>query len=92
MEEPMPGEDRTLFAEDSAAHQVAASLGFVLTRKFRGIEITDDAALKAAGFTSTRPKPDYAAISKALDAGKDVPGARWRGQEYLLRPAGGAEC
>jgi hypothetical protein len=84
-------DDRTPFEEDTAAHQVARSLGFTLERKFRAIEITDEAALKAAGFTSSKPKPDYGAISKALDAGVPVPGARWRSMEYVLRPAGGGQ-
>lgn len=78
--------DRSLFAEDTAAHRVAASLGFALVRRFRSIEVTDEKALTAAGFV--KPKPDYGRIAAALDAGREVPGAQWGGREYVLKPQG----
>jgi hypothetical protein len=87
---PLELEERSPFAEDTAAHKVARSLGFDLVRKFRGIDVYDPAALKAAGFTISKPSPDYARIAQALDAGTAVPGARFRGTEYVLRPLGGA--
>lgn len=82
--------DRTVFEEDVAAHQVAAALGFELQRRYRKIEITDEKAVAAAGFTSSKPKPDYGKISAALDAGCEVPGARFVTTEYVLRPKVGA--
>lgn len=80
-------ETRSLFAEDTAAHQVAASLGFSLVRRYRAIEITDEKLVIAAGYAITKPKPDFAKIAAALDEGLFVPGAQWRGMEYVLRPA-----
>lgn len=82
-------EPRSAFAEDTAAHQCAAALGFQLTRRYRAIEVTDEAALQSAGFVTTKPRPDYARIARALDAGERVPGAEFRSREYVLRPAGG---
>jgi len=76
-------QDRSLLQEDSAAHQVAERLGFDLVRRFRSIDIYDEAAIKAGGFLISKPKPDYARIAKALDAGEEVAGARWKnGTEY----------
>lgn len=81
---------RSPFAEDQAAHQVARSLGFELVRRYRAIDVYDEAALKAAGFTSTKPRPDFGRISEALDAGVEVPGARFRYcTEYVMRAIGG---
>jgi len=77
--------DRSPFQEDTAAHKVAASLGFDLVRRYRAIDILDESALPAE-FKSAKPKPDFARISKALDEGREVPGARWRTMEYVLRP------
>lgn len=84
-------EDRSLFDEDVAAHKLAASLGFILERRYRRIEITDEQAVLAAGYGSAKPRPDFGRISQALDAGLSVEGARWRGMEYVLRPVGVAE-
>jgi hypothetical protein len=70
------------FGEDSAVCALAESLGLVLSRR-DGIEITDEAAIKAAGLM--RQTPDYAAIRKALRDGAEVPGARAGGVEYVLR-------
>lgn len=78
--------ERTPLAEDTAAHQVAAALGFQLVRRYQAIDVYDEKALEAAGFTSTKPKPDFARISKALNAGEAVEGARFRTMEYVLRP------
>ena len=84
--------DRSLFAEDTAAHQVAAALGFELQRRYRKIEISDERAVLAAGYVSKKPKPDYGAISAALDAGLEVPGARFGECEYVLRPRAEEPC
>lgn len=75
----------TPLQEDSAAHQMARSLGFELVRKYRAIEIVDEKAVAAAGFVSKKPKLDFGRIAEALDAGEPVPGARWRGMEFVLR-------
>lgn len=77
---------RTLFEEDTAAHKVAASLGFQLVRRYRAIDV-DETELPAE-FKSSKPKPDFAKISRALDEGREVPGARWRSMEFILRPQG----
>jgi hypothetical protein len=80
---------RSPLSEDSAAHQVAESLGFEVVRSYRGIEIYDERALIAAGLTVTKPKLDYSRIGKMLEAGIPVEGARWRGFEYVLRGSEG---
>jgi hypothetical protein len=77
--------------ENSTAHRIAAASGFEYVREYRKIEVTDLAALKAAGFTVSKPKPDYARIVEALDEGREVPGCTLAGVEYVLRPRGGAE-
>lgn len=82
----MNTEMRSPFAEDAAAHQVAAALGFELERRYRKIEITDERAVLAAGYVSKKPKPDYAAISAALDEGREVPGAKFAECQYVLKP------
>ena len=78
--------ERSAFEEDTAAHRVAAALGFTLARRYQAIDIFDEAALKAAGWMITKPKPDFARIADALREGKEVPGARFRSMEYILRP------
>lgn len=70
------------FPEDSAVCRLAESLGLVLSR-YDAIEVTDLAALKAAGLMVS--KPDYGAIRKALRDGVEVPGAKLKGVEYILR-------
>lgn len=70
------------FEEDDAVCRVAESLGLELSR-YDAIEITDEAAIAAAGMTCQ--KPDYSRIRKALRDGVDVPGVRVRGVEYILR-------
>jgi hypothetical protein len=72
------------FLEDAAVCRLAENLGLVLSR-YDAIEITDEKAIAAAGMTCQ--KPDYSRIRKALRDGVDVPGARVRGVEYILRPA-----
>jgi hypothetical protein len=79
------------FEEDTHAHQVAKSLGFTLARRYQAIDVYDEAALKLAGWMITRPKPDFARIAEALRDGVEVPGARFRCMEYVLRPVGGVE-
>lgn len=81
--------ERTPFQEDTAAHKVAASLGFTLVRRYRAIDVYDADALSSAGYTVTKTAPDFGRISKALDAGERVEGARFRCTEYVLRPSGG---
>jgi len=61
------------FNEDEAVCRLAENLGLALSR-YEAIEITDQAAITAAGLVKT--SPDYAAIRKALRDGEDVPGAR----------------
>jgi len=77
---------RSPFQEDTAAHRLAESMGFTLVRRYEAIDVFDPAALEAAGFTSSKPKPDFAKISKALHEGQEVPGAQFRTMEYVLRP------
>jgi hypothetical protein len=71
------------FEEDLAVCHLAESLGLELAR-YDAIEITDEKAIAAAGMTCQ--KPDYSRIRKALRDGVEVPGARVRGVEYILRP------
>jgi len=85
----MPAE-RTPFAEDTAAHRLAAALGFELVRN-RPIDIYDENALAEGGWMITLQAPDYARIRKALQAGEIVQGARWRGVEYALRSIEGSQ-
>ena len=75
----------TPLEENNAAHRIAHASGFEYVREYRKIEITDLAALKAAGYTVSKPKPDYARIVEALDAGRPVPGCTLAGVEYILR-------
>lgn len=79
--------ERTPLQEDTAAHKVAASLGFELVRRYRGIEVTDAKALEAAGFLASKPKLDFGRIAEALENGEPVPGAKWRGMEFVIRSA-----
>ena len=83
----MAADARSPLQEDSAAHQVAQSLGFELVRRYRAIEVTDAKALEAAGFTVKKPKLDFSRIAAALERGEPCEGARWRGVEYVLRGA-----
>lgn len=78
-------EDRSPLQEDTAAHQVAASLGFDLVRRYRAIKILDAKALEAAGFLASKPKLDFGKIAAALEAGEPVEGAQWEGVEFVLR-------
>ncbi len=77
----------TPFCEDSAAHEVAESLGFIVARSYRAIEILDEATLIAAGYASKKPKLDMRKIARDLEAGLQVEGARLKGFEYVLRAA-----
>jgi hypothetical protein len=81
--------------ENTAAWRIARAANLELCRTYRKVSITDPAALKAAGYTTSKPKPDYARIVEAIDAGLDVPGAELAGLEYVLRPrtllSGGGE-
>jgi len=70
------------FEEDAAVCALAEDLNLGLSR-YEAIEITDEAAIKEAGLM--KQSPDYAAIRRALNAGVEVPGARVRGVEYILR-------
>ena len=70
------------FPEDSAVCRLAESLGLVMSR-YEAIEVTDLAAIAAAGLMVS--KPDYPRIRKALRDGVLVPGANLRGVEYILR-------
>jgi hypothetical protein len=83
----------TPLEENTAAHRIAIASGFEYVREYRRIEVTDLAALKAAGYTVSKPKPDYQRIVEALDEGREVPGCTLAGVEYVLRPrlAGGDE-
>jgi len=78
---------RSPFLEDTQAHRLANALGFTLTRRYEAIDVYDPAALEAAGFMITKPKPDFAKIAQALREGRPVPGAQFRSMEYVLRPA-----
>jgi hypothetical protein len=81
----MPEDLRTPFQEDTAAHQVAASLGFDLVRRYRSVEVLDEKSLIQDGFLADKPKLDFGRISAALDAGRHI-AARFRETEYVLRP------
>ena len=70
------------YEEDAAVCRLAERLGFGLQRRDR-IEVTDEGLLEAAGLL--RRVPDYAAIRKALLDGREVPGAKLGGVEYILR-------
>lgn len=82
---------RSPFEEDQDAGQVARRLGFTITRRYNAIDVYDEKALAAAGFTVSKPKPDFGKIAEALHDGREVPGARFRSIEYVLRPVGGGE-
>ncbi len=75
--QPMPP-----FGEDLAVCQLAEDLGFELIR-YDGIQVTDEAELKAAGLM--RQCPDYSRIRKLLLDGVQVPGVREAGVEYKLK-------
>jgi hypothetical protein len=70
------------YTEDMAVCRLAASLGMEVNRR-DAIDITDEAAISAAGFT--RKTPDYPRIRRAIDDGATVPGAQAGGVEYVLR-------
>lgn len=72
----------TAFEEDSAACELAARLGLSLSR-FESIEITDEAAIRAAGLMCQTP--DYPRIRKLLANDATVPGVRVGAVEYKLR-------
>jgi hypothetical protein len=74
---------RSLFCENSAAHQVAESCGFEVIRSYRAVEILDEPALVAAGYLA-KPKLDMRKIARDLEAGLQVEGARLKGFEYVL--------
>jgi hypothetical protein len=75
----------TPFEEDCALLGIMERFGLELERR-TGIEITDPAALEAAGLM--RRSPDYAKIRRALNDGVAVPGAILTGVEYVLRKKG----
>jgi hypothetical protein len=75
----------TPFEEDCALLGIMERFGLELERR-AGIEITDPAALEAAGLT--RRSPDYAKIRRALNDGVAVPGAQLTDVEYVLRKRG----
>ena len=70
------------FSEDAAVCKLAEETGLALTR-YESIEISDEAAIAAAGLVCQ--KPDYRRIRKLLSDGAIVEGARVRGVEYILR-------
>lgn len=72
------------FEEDTAICRVAEALELEVSR-FESIEITDLAAVKAAGLVVA--KPDYQRIRKLLAEGAEVAGAKLGGVEYKLRRA-----
>jgi hypothetical protein len=72
----------TPFEEDCAVLGMIERFGLNLDRRV-AIEITDTAALEAAGLM--RRCPDYAKIRRALNDGVAVPGAQLAGVEYVLR-------
>ncbi len=69
------------FAEDCAVVLLAGG-EFKLDRR-EGIEVTDEKLLAAAGLMRTTP--DYSRIRKLLLDGREVPGAKLAGVEYILR-------
>lgn len=69
------------FSEDHLLCRVAEETGLTLSR-YESIEISDEAAIAAAGLVCQ--KPDYRRIRKLLADGGEVPGARLRGIEYRL--------
>jgi len=70
------------FLEDSEVCHLAEKYELSVSR-FESIEITDEKAIAGAGLM--HQTPDYSRIRKALQNGVDVPGARVRGVEYMLR-------
>jgi len=70
------------FPEDSAVCRLAEDLGLQLSR-YAAVEVTDLAAIKAAGLTCA--KPDYSRIRAVLQSGGTVAGAELKGVEYILR-------
>jgi hypothetical protein len=70
------------FPEDCAVCELAAALALEVSR-YERVEITDLAAVKAAGLM--KQAPDYQRIGKALRAGAEVPGAALGAVEYRLR-------
>jgi hypothetical protein len=72
------------FEEDCAVLAMVERFGLQLDRR-AAIEITDLAALEAAGLMQTRKSPDYAKIRRLLYDGIPVAGAALTGVEYVLR-------
>lgn len=77
------------FALDCAAVAIAERAGFRIERR-TSIDVTDLAALAAAGLTVNKEAPDYGRLRRLLADGVEVPGAQLAGIEYVLRPAAGA--
>ena len=70
------------FLEDMLICEVAEAAGLTISR-YESVEITDEAAVKAAGFV--RQAIDYSRVRKLLADGVEVPGAKLGGVEYKLR-------
>jgi len=83
---------RTPFIEDSAAHQVAEILGFKVSRRYDAVEIVDEDAVKRAGFVTREPRIDFRKLSRALQEGQPVEGARLLCWEYILVPVNDVEA
>lgn len=70
------------FLEDVAVCRLAERHGLLVSR-FESIEITDPAALEAAGLVKLGP--DYSKIRRAMANGASVPGVKLGAVEYKLR-------
>lgn len=77
----------TPFVEDSTVHELAETLGLEVVQSRQAVEIYDEDALVAAGYVTKKPKLDFGKIVRALQAGCQIDGARFKGIEYVLRPA-----
>ena len=75
------GEVGRPFAVDCDAVKLAG-IEYTIDRRDH-VEVTDEKLLAAAGLM--RQSPDYIRIRKLLLDGKEVPGARLAGIEYILR-------
>ncbi len=73
--------EATPFDEDCAIANLFGAKFSVYRRT--GVEVTDEGALKAAGMFCQ--VPDYPRIRKLLLDGREVPGAKLAGIEYVLR-------
>lgn len=78
----MDSEPVTPFSEHCQIGKLAGDFGFSVAARDH-IEVTDEDLLVAAGLMCL--VPDYVRIRKLLRDGREVPGARLMGVEYILQ-------